>query len=305
MTMARRSIFRAFWDGTTAADRRAAVRGRRRAWVVASSLLVSAGIPTLPPPATAQAVRSLPSNNERALRDARERLMRDPADIAALRDATQAAMRLGDVDTAASYAKRAQQLAPGDPVITAARGAVEIHRGRPREGLLLFGQADQMGAPTEAFMADRALGYDLVGDQPSAQYYYALATRATHDDEVLRRYALSLAIVGDYATGDAMLRPLLNVQDRAAWRMHAFMLAIDGRASEAQGVLERILPQEMAAELAPYMIAMPTLSRAQQAAAANLGLFPSLQGANTGAAGREPRRRPEAAPQPGTDFGRR
>ena len=248
-------------------------------------------------PVAAQTVRALPNSRESALEDARARLMRDPADIGALRDAAQAAMRLGNVDMAAAYAARAEQLAPGDPVITAARGAVEIHRGRPREGLLLFGQADLAGAPQDAFVADRALGYDLIGDQPSAQYYYSIATRVTHDDEVLRRYALSLAIIGDFATGEAMLRPLLDLQDRAAWRIYAFMLAIDGRPDEAQAVLERILPADMAAELAPYMAEMPVLTRGQQAAAANLGLFPALPQGGTA---------PNARPgTPGNDTGGR
>ncbi|WP_127612830.1 hypothetical protein [Croceicoccus ponticola] len=226
----------------------------------------------------AQAVRSVPGTSERALEDARARLMRNPGDVAALRDAIQAAMRVGMVDMAASYALRAQQLSPGDPIVTAARGAIEVHRGRPREGLLLFGEADKAGAGEGPFVADRALGYDLIGDQPSAQYYYGLARRQSPDDEISRRYALSLAIIGDFATGDAMLRPLLNVQDRAAWRTHAFMLAIDGRPAEARAVLDRILPPDLAAQIGPYMDTIPRLSRAQQAAAANLGLFPAFPG---------------------------
>ncbi|WP_066555833.1 hypothetical protein [Croceicoccus bisphenolivorans] len=251
-------------------------------------------------------MRTVADSNERALEDARERLGRNAGDVAALRDAIQAAMRLGKLDMAGLYALRAQQLAPKDPVIMAARGAIQIHEGRPKEGLALFAQADKAGVAPDAFVADRALGYDLIGDQPSAQYYYAVARRQSPDDEVLRRYALSLAIIGDFDTGDAMLRPLLNVQDRPAWRIHAFMLAINGRAAEAKDVLATILPAELATQLGPYMDAMPRLSRAQQAAAANLGLFPALAGLPQGVAGqpamasRAPRRRPDAAPVFGT-----
>ncbi|MDR7101729.1 hypothetical protein [Croceicoccus sp. BE223] len=229
-----------------------------------------------PLPAGAQALRSTPDANERALQDARTRLGRNAGDLSALRDAVQAAMRLGMIDIAAAYALRAQQLAPRDAMIMAARGGIEIHRGRAREGLALFEQADKAGVAESAFAADRALGYDLIGDQPSAQYYYAMAHRQSPDDEVLRRYALSLAISGDAATGAAMLRPLLNVQDRGAWRTHAFMLAIDRKPQEARKVLQQTLPADLAAQLGPYMDAMPLLSRAQQAAAANLGIFPDL-----------------------------
>ncbi len=239
-------------------------------------------------PAQAQAMRTPSGVNERALEDARSRLGRNAGDLAALRDAVQAAMRLGMIDMAAAYALRAQQLAPGDATITAARGAIEIHRGRAQEGLALFAKADQARVSETAFAADRALGYDLIGDQPSAQYYYALAHRQSPDDEVLRRYALSLAISGDATTGAAMLRPLLNVQDRGAWRTHAFMLAIDRKSQEARKVLEQTLPADLAAQLGPYMDAMPYLTRAQQAAAANLGIFPDLSSLSRGAAATPP-----------------
>lgn len=241
-----------------------------------------------------------------ALENARTRLSRDPADVAALRDGVQAAMRVGLIDLAAAYARRAQQLAPTDAVVMAARGAIEVHRGRPREGLALFAEADRGGAASSTFADDRALGYDLIGDQPSAQYYYAIANRAAPDEETLRRYALSLAISGDFATGDAMLRPLRNTSDRAAWRVHAFMLAIDGRPGEAKEVLRRILPPDLASALGPYMDALPGLSRAQQAAAANLGIFPIIEGVATNSSGasgmdRSVRRRPGSGPDAAPD----
>ncbi len=278
-TTGRRSTFRASL-GVTIADSPALNTGRRRGpglsarLAAALSLVWLAG--AVATPAEAQALRTPPGANERALEEARSRLTRNPGDVAALRDAVQAAMRLGMIDMAAAYAVRAQQLDPGDAVITAARGAIEIHRGRAQEGLRLFALADQKRVPETVFAADRALGYDLIGDQPSAQYYYALAHRQSPDDETLRRYALSLAISGDAATGNAMLQPLLNVQDRAAWRTHAFMLAIDGKTAEARKVLAQTLPEALANEIAPYLAAMPKLTRAQQAAAANLGIFPDL-----------------------------
>lgn len=275
MTTAPRSIFRGSSVGTTA-DRGARGIGRRRQPVRLAAALLSSCVLLGAVPAGAQTVRSLPGAEEAALADARARLAKNAGDVAALRDAVQAAMRLGDIEVAALYATRAQQLAPKDAVITAARAAIEVQRGRPREGLALFAKADAGGAAQYVFAADRALGYDLVGDQPSAQFFYAMAQRQSPDDEVLRRYALSLAISGDYATGSAMLRPLLNVRDRPAARINAFMLAIDGRAADAKRSLAGMVPDSVAQKLGPYLDAMPRLSRAQQAAAANLGLFPAL-----------------------------
>ncbi len=292
MTTARSSTSRVSWDGITV-NRNTKTKNRRRAFV-AAAVLLAGGVQLHSPPAAAQAVRTAMDANERALERARDQLSRDPSDLRALREGVQAAMRLGRIDLAATYAQRAQQLAPGDAHITAARGAIEIHRGRPRQGLALFEQADMAGLPENVFVSDRALGYDLLGDQPSAQYYYAIANRLNPNDETLRRYALSLSIIGDYDTGAAMLKPLLNIGDRPAWRMQAFMLAINGRGDEAVEVLNRILPSDVAAELTPYLLQMPNLTRAQQAAAANLGIFPSLAQAGNSAAEaqRAKRRRP-------------
>lgn len=281
--MVQRSTFRASLAVKTAKDTLKKRQRRRGPHRVAAALLIAAPAFAIfaAQPAAAQVTRVVPGTTERALADARERLIQNPGDVNALRDGVQAALRLGLLNLAASYAERAQQLSPGDGVITAARGAIEVHRARPREGLLLFAEADKIGVPEDVFSSDRALGYDLIGDQPSAQYYYALARRQSPDDETLRRYALSLAIIGDFETGEAMLRPLINVQDSASLRMHAFMLAISGRVAEARKVLEETVPPELAEQLAPYMDAMPRLSRAQQAAAANLGLFPSLASLGT------------------------
>lgn len=292
MTTARSSTSRVSWGGITV-NRNTKPKNRRRAFV-AAAVLLAGGMQLHAPPVAAQSVRTVPDSNERALERAREQLGRNPSDLRALRDGVQAAMRLGRIDLAATYAQRAAQLAPGDAHITAARGAIEIHRGRPREGLALFEQADMAGLPEDVFVSDRALGYDLLGDQPSAQYYYAIANRLNPSDETLRRYALSLSIIGDYDTGEAMLKPLLNVGDRPAWRMQAFMLAINGRGGEATEVLNRILPSDVAAQLTPYLLRMPNLSRAEQAAAANLGIFPSLVQADLSAseAQRARRRRP-------------
>lgn len=298
---ARRSTFRAFWGGTTVAERINRTRDRRRGLTAAAFLL--AGSLSLAEPAMGDTLRSSSNSDERTLAAARSQLIRDPSDIGALHDAVRAAVRLGQIDIAAAYVERARQVAPKDAFMIAARGAIAVLRGLPNDGLLLFGQADLAGVAIGEFLPERALGYDLIGDQPSAQYYYAAAHTTAPDDEVLRRYALSLAISGDFATGNAMLRPLLDLQDRGAWRIHAFMLAIDGRPDEAQAVLDSTLPENLAAALAPYMAAMPSLSRAQQAAAANLGIFPKLQGiaGSDGAGGTGPspgraqRRRPDGS----------
>jgi hypothetical protein len=73
---------------------------------------------------------------------------------------------------------------------------------------------------------------------------------------------------------EAALSPLLTRQDKSAWRVRAFSLAIRGEQTQAVSIANATMPATLAAGIAPYLRYMPQLTRAQQAAAANLGRFP-------------------------------
>ena len=86
--------------------------------------------------------------------------------------------------------------------------------------------------------------------------------------------ALSQAISGDQRGSEATLLPLLQKQDLISYRTRAFALAILGKGEEAVSIAEKMLPADLSNRMAPYLRYMPRLTRAQQAAAANLGEFP-------------------------------
>ncbi|MFN5819597.1 MAG: hypothetical protein ACK44Y_04105, partial [Novosphingobium sp.] len=92
--------------------------------------------------------------------------------------------------------------------------------------------------------------------------------------ETLRRLALSQAISGDRRGMEVTLSPLLQKQDKAAWRTRAFAFAILGLATEAESIARANLPEAAAGGMVAYLRYMPRLTPAQQAAAANLGHFP-------------------------------
>jgi hypothetical protein len=92
--------------------------------------------------------------------------------------------------------------------------------------------------------------------------------------ETVRRLALSQAISGDQRGSEATLLPLLQRSDLAAYRTRAFALAILGKGEEAVSIAQTMLPATLSNRMAPYLRYMPRLTRAQQAAAANLGRFP-------------------------------
>ncbi|MEO0644281.1 MAG: SPOR domain-containing protein, partial [Pseudomonadota bacterium] len=122
---------------------------------------------------------------------------------------------------------------------------------------------------------DKALALDMVGDQAAAQSGYARVIEASpRDDPARRRLAVSYAISGNIAAFESTLRPLIERRDFAAFRARAFGLAILGEQDRAAAITEAVMPRALAAKITPYLEFMPRLTPAQQAAAANFGIFP-------------------------------
>ncbi len=218
-------------------------------------------------------VQAMPSAESRQLNAALARIARDPRDVSALLDAGDAANAMGDPEAAAGFYKRAETIAPSNARVKAGIARALVLQGDPVKAIPLFAQAEAGGATADV-TSDRGLAYDLVGDTATAQRYYRSALVGRDDDEVRRRLGISLAIAGDAAGSEAMLMPLLRKQDKPGWRSHAFALAIAGRVKEAVETVNAILPGTLAQSVTPYLRYMPRLTRAQQAAAANLGRFP-------------------------------
>lgn len=210
----------------------------------------------------------------RLLNAALARLAKDPRDITALLDAGGAALDLGDTDAAVGFLTRADQVAPGTAGVRARMGIAMLRSNQPFEAIRWFDLAQQAGFDRAEMAPERGLAYDLIGDNAAAQREYQLALAARANDETSRRYALSLVIAGDRRGAELVLQPLLERQDRGAWRVRAFIMAIAGQSDEAEGIARATMPPDLAAAISPYLRYMPRLTPAQQAAAANLGRFP-------------------------------
>lgn len=221
-----------------------------------------------------EVVQALPDPAAEDLNDALRRLSRNPESVPALVAAGRASLQLDDVDAALGFFNRAQAVAPEDGRVLAGLGVVAVRRGEAVTALQLFRNAEAAGERMAPYAADRGLAYDLVGQNERAQRNYRIALSQDESPEVLRRLALSYAIAGNAEASEATLLPLLQRQDRAAYRTRAFALAINGRDEEAVAIAETMLPPRLSQRLAPYLRYMTELTRAQQAAAANLGRFP-------------------------------
>jgi Flp pilus assembly protein TadD len=219
-------------------------------------------------------VQPLPGGASQVLNAALARLGRDPRDLGALIDAGNAALMMGDVDAATGFFARADQLSPNNMRVKAGLAGALVRSENPYDAIPLFAEAEKAGAVEPMLAADRGLAYDLVGDNATAQKFYRQAIAAGAGDETLRRLALSQAIAGDRAGMEATLSPLLQRQDKAAWRTRAFALGILGRPEEAVAIATQTMPEDLANGIAPYLRYMPRLTPAQQAAAANFGRFP-------------------------------
>ncbi|WP_260582596.1 tetratricopeptide repeat protein [Sphingopyxis sp. PET50] len=188
---------------------------------------------------------------------------------------SRASIDLEDYRAALGFLTRAEQATPRDGAVKAALGSAMVHMENPTRALDYFGEAQLLGAPERLFLADRGLARDLLGQQDAAQRDYQLALSLAPNDETLRRYALSLGIAGEADRGVQLLSGQLRAQDRAAWRMRAMILAINGRNAEATDIVNATMPTQLAQNILPYLTQMDRLNPAQQAAAAHFGRFPS------------------------------
>ena len=230
-----------------------------------------------------EVVQQLPNPATATLNDAMRRLSRNPASLPALLDAGRASIDLDDTDAAEGFFRRAASAAPNDGAVMAGLALVAVRRRDPQTALALFDQADAAGADLAPYAADHGLALDLVGRNAEAQERYNVALGNGGNVEVERRLALSYAIAGDEAASEATLLPLLQRRDVPAYRTRAFALAILGREEEAVSIAEAMLPARIARRMEPYLRTMQQLSPSQQAAAANLGVFPT-----TAEIGRDP-----------------
>ncbi|WP_245798669.1 tetratricopeptide repeat protein [Sphingopyxis flava] len=209
------------------------------------------------------------------LSSALARIAANSTDAKALLDAGRASIALEDYRAALGFLVRAEQAAPRDGAVKAALGSAMVHMENPTRALDYFGEAQLLGAPERLFLADRGLARDLLGQQDAAQRDYQLALSIATDDEVTRRYALSLGISGEPDRAIQMLGPQLRQSDRGAWRLRAMILAMNGRDKEATDIVNATMPAALAQNILPYLIRMDRLNPAQQAAAAHFGRFPA------------------------------
>lgn len=219
-------------------------------------------------------VQALPDPASQRLAEALRALAREPRSLSLLVQAGEASLALDDVSAAEGFFKRAQAVDASDGRVKAGMASLLVRQDQPVEALRLFTEAEQTGAPMGPSLGDRGLAYDMVGDNARAQQDYQRALALGPDAAVSRRLALSQAISGNQAGAEATLLPMLQQTDLAAFRTRAFALAIAGKSDEAVSIAQTMLPERISSRLAPYLRFMPRLTRAQQAAAANLGRFP-------------------------------
>jgi len=231
-----------------------------------------------PPSVSRPVVEPTAPSAGKALNAALVRLAKDPRNIDALVDAGNAAIALGDNEAALGFFTRADQIAPANATVKAAIAGARLHLDDPVEALRWYAAAEQVGGDAATFALDRGLAFDLVGDNANAVAQYRIVLARSNDagarDEATRRQAISLAIGGDRRGAELALLPLLQRQDRPAWRAHVFVLAIAGRVDDAVSVTRATMPADLASAIDPYLRFMAQLTPAQQAAVASLGRFP-------------------------------
>lgn len=198
-------------------------------------------------------------------------LAENPRDIDALLAAARLSTRLGDLSGALALLQRAEGVDATNPRIASNRAAVLVRQERPGEALRLFQQAEGHGVDPREFAADRGFAYDLLGQPVLAQRDYKLALTTRREDEVVRRYALSLGIAGNPAEAQRELDPLLRAQDRPAWRARAFILAMNGDTAGAEKIAATMIPGAAGRNMVPFFRRLAMLPAADRAFAVHFG----------------------------------
>jgi Flp pilus assembly protein TadD len=211
------------------------------------------------------------------LRAAMRRISYNSSDADALADAGNASLALGDANAALNFFTRANAIRPNNGRIVSGLASATVRTENPFEALRLFDDAVRLGISERTIAADRALAFDLLGNFARAQQDYKLARTASISDDLLIRQAVSLSLAGQKSDADAMLVPLLQKNDAAAWRARAFMLAARGDFRESTKVTQGFMDAGSAQRMERYLRLMPDLTAAQQAAAIHLGHFPASQ----------------------------
>ncbi|WP_158611065.1 tetratricopeptide repeat protein [Aurantiacibacter spongiae] len=248
-------------------------RPPRSAFALAA-LLAATSVP-LSATQAQEVVQQLPNPAQEDLADAMRRLGSNPESVPALVAAGRASLELGDADAAQGFFNRALSIAPEDGRVLSGLALIAVRQGDAVTAVRLFDDAEAAGESLAPYAADRGLAYDLTGQNAQAQRYYREALSRGETAETVRRLALSYAIAGDADASETTLLPLLQRQDRAAFRTRAFVLAILGQGEEAVSIASTMLPQRLANQMEPFLRDMDRLTAAQQAAAANLGRFPT------------------------------
>lgn len=199
------------------------------------------------------------------------RLAAAPTDLQALISAGELSAKLDDMSAAAAFFARADKIDPRNGRVKAGMASILVRAERPGEALRYFQMAESYGLPASRYAADRGLAFDLVGEQERAQRDYRLALRTTPDDETVRRYALSLGISGKQQMALDQLEPLVRRQDRAAWRVRAFVLAMNGDVPGANKIATSVMPAGMAVGLRPFFERLPALPASDRAFAVHFG----------------------------------
>jgi Flp pilus assembly protein TadD len=250
---------------------------------LALGLLPLAAVALLAAPLAAQemtsreVVQPLPSSEIQRLNRALVNLAKNPRDLSALIEAGTASLAVDDYDAATGFFVRAADVAPNDLAVVKGLATVYLRSGRALEAVDQYAKAVSLGGSDGDLLADQALAFDLVGDQASAQAVYRQVLQSDPgNDEARRRLALSMAIAGNRSGFEDTLRPLLDRRDMAGFRVRAFGLAILGDQARASAIVEQVMPRDLSSRIIPYLEFMPRLTKPQQAAAANLGIFPRV-----------------------------
>src|SRR5690348_11144656 len=234
-------------------------RGRlpRRLVVAASSAMLAFALAGCQTTAASDVTGSLgekveasaASDARRDVDGLRERYKANPKDVAVAIDYGRALRATGERSQAVAVLEQAALANPKSKPLLAAYGRALADNGDFQRAFDVLTQAHTPEDPDWRILSTQGAVLDQLGKFDEARQYYAQALKVVPDEpSVLSNLGMSYLLSKDLAKAEETLRHAHSLRDKdPRVRMNlAVVLSLEGRASEAEGIVKADLPPDQA-----------------------------------------------------------
>jgi Flp pilus assembly protein TadD len=216
----------------------------------------TAGMPDITGSLGAKAEAQPDADPRRATDDLAERYRANPKDADAALRYGQALRATGQRSQAVAVLEQASIAHPGNRALLAAYGRALADNGNFQQAFDVLGRAHTPDDPDWRILSVQGTALDQLGRHDEARRYYASALKIVPEEaSVLSNLGMSYVLSKDLPKAEELLRRAYagkNADARVRQNL-ALVVGLQGRFSEAEGIVKADLPPEEAAANVAYL----------------------------------------------------